>query len=64
MRQKRLDIELVLEAVDYQTGKQFVIKFIDRTTKMFKMVRFSESSSEGTYMPDNIKCQKFHDFVN
>ena len=41
-----------------------MIKFIDPTTKMFKLVKFSETSIEGIYMPDNIKCLKFQEFIS
>ena len=45
MQKKKLNIEIVLEGVDYQSGKSFVIKFIDPKTNDFKMVRFTEKTS-------------------
>ena len=64
MKKRKLSIELVLDATDFQYGNYFSIKFIDPQTSCSKIIRFVEQSgSEGVYIPENIHNQKFKDFI-
>lgn len=61
---KKLDIEIALEGIDYQSGREFVIKFIDPRTKRYKFVKFVETSSEGVYNPESFNNQKYVDYIS
>eukprot|EP00347_Sterkiella_histriomuscorum_P018481 403345353 len=63
MLHKKLDIEIALEAVDYQTGKEFVITFIDKRTSRYKHVKFIESTPDQTYNPENFKNPKYLQYI-
>lgn len=40
--QRKLSIELVLDAVDFQNGKYFCVKFIDPDSLKYKIIKFND----------------------
>ena len=72
MKNRRLNIELVLDQFDFQEdGLFFAIKFIDPDTNIYRILRFVKDPSTMEIMPENfmnseinaaltkMECKKF-----
>jgi hypothetical protein len=72
MKNRRLNIELVLDQFDFQEdGRFFAIKFIDPDTQIYRVLRFVKDPTTMEIMPENflnsdintalnkMECKKF-----
>ncbi|CDW89328.1 UNKNOWN [Stylonychia lemnae] len=60
---KKLDIEIALENIDFQNGREFVIKFIDPRTKKYKFIKFVETTNEGVFSPENFQNPDYNRYI-